>query len=191
MLVRTSKRCRTDNLEWLLNEIGVRDISEIEGLSISEFVEKYSRKHFSNLCLNKLLEMEAIYVPEGEKLIYDLPITSRLKNILLRNDVYVLSDIKKYSREEVMRFRNLGELTMKELEIVCEQEGIRLMSVNKIAERMHGVRFSYHQLIKMFHLHIWCPEDLCDLTEEQYSELTRLDGAMISKIKKVKQLFKV
>ena len=57
MLVKTSsKRCRTDDLKWLLDEIGVKDISEVQGLSVSEFIEKYSKKHFSNICLDKLLE---------------------------------------------------------------------------------------------------------------------------------------
>lgn len=187
MLVKTSKRCRTDSLEWLLNEIGVKDISEVEGLSVSEFVEKYSRKHFSNLCLDKLLEVGAVYVPDGEKLVYDLSITSRLKNILLRYDVYILSDIEKYSREDILRFRNLGEATMKELEEVCQYEGIRIISINEIAERMMGVRFTYLQLIKMFHMHIWYPEDFCKLTEEQYIELVRNDSAMIKKIKKIQK----
>lgn len=187
MLVRTSKRCRTDNLEWLLNEIGVKNISEVEGLSVSEFVEKYSRKHFSNLCLDKLLEIGAIYVPDGKKLVYDLPITKRLKNILLRNDVYVLADLAKYSREDILRFRNLGEATMKELEEMCLNEGVQITSINEIAERMPGVRFTYLQLIKMFHMHIWYPEDFCRLTEEQFSELTRTDTGMAKKIRKVQK----
>lgn len=188
MLVRTSKRCRTDNLEWLLNEIGVKDISEVEGLSVSEFVEKYSRKHFSNLCLVKLLEIGAIYVPDGEKLVYDLPITKRLKNILLRNDVYVLSDLAKYSREDILRFRNLGEATMKELEEMCLNEGVQIISINEISERMMGVRFTYLQLIKMFHMHIWYPEDFCKLTEEQYEQLVRNDCSLDKKIKTLKML---
>lgn len=80
MLVKTSsKRCRTDNLEWLLDEIGVKDISKVQGLSVSEFIEKYSQKHFSNICLDRLLEMGYVYVTEGEKLVAELPITTRLK----------------------------------------------------------------------------------------------------------------
>lgn len=187
MLVRTSKRCRTDNLEWLLNEIGVKDISEVEGLSVSEFVEKYSKEHFSNICLDKLLEVGAVYVPDGEKLVNDLPISCRLKNILLRYDVYILSDIEKYSREDILRFRNLGETTMKELEEICLHEGIQITSINEIAERMPGVRFTYLQLTKLFHMHIWYPEDFCKLTEEQYLELIRIDTGMAKKIRKVQK----
>jgi len=190
LIMRTSKKYRTDDINWLLKEIDVKDISEVEGMTVSEFVEKYADKHFSNICLDKLLEMGTVYVPEGQMLVKDLPVSTRLKNILLRNDVYVLSDIVKYSREDIVRFRNLGEATLKELEEMCEKENIRIMSINEIADRMLGVRFTYHQLFKMFHMHIWYPEDFLDLTEEQITELTRLDTGMIQKIKKVQKLYK-
>jgi len=113
-----------------------------------------------------------------------------LKNILLRYDVYILSDIEKYSREDILRFRNLGEATMKELEEICLHEGVRITSINEIAERMMGVRFTYLQLIKMFHMHIRCPEDFCKLTEEQYEQLVRNDCSLVKKIKTLKKLQK-
>lgn len=190
MLVKTSKRCKTDDTRWLLREIGVEDISEVEGMSVSEFMDKYSHMHFSNICLDRLLEIGAVYVPEGELLVNELPITTRLKNILLRNDVYVLSDISKYCREEIVRFRNLGDATMQELENLCTKEGIRVMSIDEIANRMEGVRFTYHQLTKMFHMHIWYPEDFLNLTDAQMEELTRLDNGMIPKIKKSQKRYK-
>ncbi len=189
MLVKTSsKRCRTDDLKWLLDEIGIKDISEVQGLSVSEFIERYSQKHFSNICLDRLLEVGYVYVPEGEKLVAELPITTRLKNILLRNDVYMLSDIVKYPREEIMKFRNLGEGTMKELEDICEQEGIHFISLHEIKERMQGVKFSDRQLIKMFHLNILHPEDFLNLTDEDVAYLIQLDKAMLKKIEKMQKL---
>ena len=190
MLVKTSKRCKTDDTRWLVREIVVEDISEVEGMSVSEFMDKYSHMHFSNICLDRLLEIGAVHVPEGELLVNELPITTRLKNILLRNDVYVLSDISKYCREEIVRFRNLGDATMQELENLCTKEGIRVMSIDEIANRMEGVRFTYHQLTKMFNMHIWYPEDFLNLTDAQMYELTRLDYGMIPKIKKLHKRYK-
>lgn len=188
LLMTASRKYRTDSVEWLLEESGIKDISEIEGMSVSEFIEKYSHMRFTNLCLDKLLEMGVLYVPEEKKLVRDLPITTRLKNILLRYDVYVLSDIVKYSRDDIIRFRNLGESTMKELEAVCEQEGIHIISLSEIEDRMLGVKFTYHQLAKMFHMHIWYPEDFMNLTEEQIQELIHLDSGMLKKIKKIQKL---
>lgn len=104
--------------------------------------------------------------------------------------MYVLSDISKYCREEIVRFRNLGDATMQELENLCTKEGIRVMSIDEIANRMEGVRFTYHQLTKMFNMHIWYPEDFLNLTDAQMEELTRLDNGMIPKIKKLQKRYK-
>lgn len=191
MLVMTSSRkYRTDSIEWLLDEIGVKDVSEVRGLSVPEFTEKYSQKRFSNLCLDKLLEMGMVYVPEGDILVNSLPITTRLKNILLRNDVYVLSDIKKYAREEIMKFRNLGESTMQELEDICRKEGIQIISLKDIEDRMLGMKFTDRQLTTMFHRHIRNPEDFLNLTEDDVEHLTYLDGGMLKKIRKMQKLCK-
>lgn len=52
MLVRTSKRIsNTEDIEWLLKEAGINGVDDVQGLTVSEFVEKYSRSHFCNSCL--------------------------------------------------------------------------------------------------------------------------------------------
>lgn len=188
MLVKTAKRCKTDDTRWLLREIGVEDISEVEGMSVSEFMDKYSHMHFSNICLDRLLERGTIHVPEGELLVNELPITTRLKNILLRNDVYVLSDISKYCREEIVRFRNLGDATMKELEALCEKEKIHFISLKEIEDRMLGMKFTERQLFKMFRLHIFYPEDFLKVTDADIEFLIQLDRGMLKKIKKMQKL---
>lgn len=191
LLMTSSRRYRTDSIEWLLEETGIKSISEVEGWSVSEFVEKYSRQRFSNLCLDKLLEMGVLYVPEGEKLVNNLPITTRLKNVLLRNDVYVLSDISKYCKEEIIRFRNLGEGTLKELEAICEKENIHFFSLKEIEDRMLGVKFTERQLFKMFHLHIFYPEDFLKVTDADIEYLIQLDNGMLKKIKKIQKVCKM
>lgn len=189
MLVRTSKRISsTDDIEWLLQEAGINGVNEVQGLTVSEFVEKYSRSHFCNSCLDRLLELGVVYVPEGEVRVNDLPITTRLRNILLRNNVYVLSDIRKYAREDILKFRNLGDGTMKELETICEKEGIHLITLKEIEARMLGVKFSDRQLSRMFDLKILYPEDFLRLTEEDVEYLVHLDKGMRKKIEKMQKL---
>lgn len=191
MLVRTSKRIsNTEDIEWLLKEAGINGVDDVQGLTVSEFVEKYSRSHFCNSCLDRLLELGVVYVPEGEVRVNDLPITTRLRNILLRNNVYVLSDIKKYAREDILKFRNLGAGTMKELEAICEKEGIHLLTLKEIEARMLGVKFSDRQLSKMFDLKILYPEDFLRLTEDDVEYLVHLDKGMRKKIEKMQKLCK-
>lgn len=83
-----------------------------------------------------------------------------------------------------MDFRHLGKEAMKELDAICEQEGIRLMSVYEIAERIPEIEFTPRQLRKLYDAHVWYPKDFLNLTEEQYQMLTWKDNAMAKKIKK-------
>lgn len=189
-VIESKKRMNRDEIWWLLYELGIEDIAEIENISVPEFMERYSDRLYSNTCMDKLLQMGKIYIPEGEKRVNDLPISTRLRNILLGHNVYLISQITKYSREDVMDFRHLGKEAMKELDAICEQEGIRLMSVNEIGERMPEVEFTPRQLRKLYNTHVWYPEDFLNLTEEQYKGLTWHDNAMAKKIKKLQKLLK-
>lgn len=90
-----------------------------------------------------------------------------------------------------MKFRNLGERTMKELEDICEQEGIHFISLYEIEDRMLGVKFSDRQLTKMFHLNILHPEDFLNVTDEEVEYLIQLDKGMLKKIGKMQKLCKM
>lgn len=62
----------------------------------------------------------------------DLDISSRLRNILHRAYMRYLSQVAEYSREDLMRLRNLGPGTLHELLSVCEEYGVKVWSVNDI-----------------------------------------------------------
>ena len=189
-VTESKRRMNREEIWWLLYELGIEDIAEIENISVPEFMERYSNRLYSNTCMDKLLQMGKIYIPEGEKRVSELQISTRLRNILLGHNVYLISQITKYSREDVMDFRHLGKEAMKELDAICEQEGIRLMSVYEIAGRIPEVEFTPRQLRKLYNDHVWYPEDFLSLTEEQYQGLVWKDNSMAKKIKKLQKLYK-
>lgn len=189
-VTESKRRMNREEIWWLLYELGIEDIAEIENISVPEFMERYSNRLYSNTCMDKLLQMGKIYIPEGEKRVSELQISTRLRNILLGHNVYLISQITKYSREDVMDFRHLGKEAMKELDTICEQEGLRLMSVYEIAERIPEVEFTPRQLRKLYDAHVWYPGDFLNLSDEQYQSLTWKDNSMSKKIKKLQKLYK-
>ena len=189
-VTESKRRMNREEVWWLLYELGIEDIAEIENISVPEFMDRYSNRFYSNTCMDKLLQMGKIYIPEGEKRVNDLQISTRLRNILLGHNVYLISQITKYSREDVMDFRHLGKEAMKELDAICEQEGLQLMSVYEIAARIPEVEFTPRQLRKLYDAHVWYPEDFLRLTEEQYQDLVWKDNSMAKKIKKVQKIKK-
>lgn len=79
---------------------------------------------------------------------------------------------------------------MKELEGICEQEGVRFISLHEIEDRMLGVKFSDRQLTKMFHLNILYPEDFLAVKDEDVKCLIQLDKGMMKKIERMQKLCK-
>lgn len=56
----------------------------------------------------------------------DLPISTRLRNILIRNHISDLFKVSEYTPGQIIRFRNMGEKTYHELQDICADYGISL-----------------------------------------------------------------
>lgn len=58
-----------------------------------------------------------------------LDISARVRNVLIQNDITDLSEIVKYTKENILQFCNLGVGTLAKLESVCQRYEIRLWIV--------------------------------------------------------------
>lgn len=78
----------------------------------------------------------------AEKTDYDdIEMSSRLRNILRRNGFESLEVLREYPKEHFIKFRNMGQAALQELYQICEEQGIKLRSVEDLNDREHGVRF--------------------------------------------------
>ena len=86
----------------------------------------------------------------AEKTDYDdIEMSSRLRNILRRNGFESLEGLREYPKEHFIKFRNMGQATLQELYQICEEQGVKLRSVEDLNDREHGVRFDdWQSLIK-------------------------------------------
>lgn len=71
----------------------------------------------------------------------DIEMSSRLRNILRRNGFESLEGLREYPKEHFIKFRNMGQATLQELYQICEEQGVKLRSVEDLNDREHGVRF--------------------------------------------------
>lgn len=69
--------------------------------------------------INELNPLGYLLPPENEISIYDIPISSRLQNSLIGNNVMYLSQLSTIPKEEILQFCNLGDKTISELEQIC------------------------------------------------------------------------
>ena len=79
----------------------------------------------------------------AEKTDYDdIEMSSKLRNVVRRNGFESLEGLREYPKEHFIKFRNMGQATLQELYQICEEQGIKLRSVEDLNYREQGVRFN-------------------------------------------------
>ena len=92
-----------------------------------------------NYTTNKMIEGRS-YV--RWKTDYDeIEMSRRLRNILRRNGFESLEGLREYPKEHFIKFRNMWPTILQELYKICDEQGIKLRSVEDLNDREHRVRF--------------------------------------------------
>lgn len=68
-----------------------------------------------------------------------IEMSSRLRNILRRSGFESLEGLKEYPKEHFIKFRNMGQTTLQELYKICEEQGIKLRSVENLNDTMSKI----------------------------------------------------
>lgn len=119
----------------------------------------------------------------GNVLVSELSLSPRLRNILNRAGCVKIRDIEQYSKDSIIRFRNLGPKTYEELMEVCDRFEIRIYDRKDLNDKEHKVHFSYFQYQDAFDLGIKCKEDVWNKSLEELKELAGNDRVMYAKFK--------
>lgn len=119
------KKPISKNTKKFLQSIGIMELSKIDNIPFSSLEQNLLPSDLEKITY-ELMPLECLQHPEGEIFIFDVPMTKRLLHILANYNVYYLSRLSKYSRREILQFRNLGSNTFQELEKICGEYGILL-----------------------------------------------------------------
>lgn len=111
----------------------------------------------------------------AEKTDYDdIEMSSRLRNVLRRNGFESLEELREYPKEHFIKFRNMGQATLQELYQICEEQGIKLRSVEDLNDKEHGVRFDDFLCMDAFRMGIKCKDDLRRYSLEELENIREL-----------------
>lgn len=122
-------------LSWTLQ---ITKVSELEGLNYLTFANKCPKNCNALAIADELNALGYLYPPENEISVNDVPMSKRLQNVLMRNNILYLSQLSTHPKEEILKFRNMGENTMPELDSICEKYGIQIRSLSSIKEAFDG-----------------------------------------------------
>ena len=108
--------------------------------------------------------------------------SKRLQNALIRNGVMYLSQLSSYPKEEILRFRNLGEKTVVELEQICQKYGIELRSLLSIKEHFEKYQFPSKIYPLLFQNNISCIDDFKHTTANNLYHICQEDYSLTMQI---------
>lgn len=91
-----------------------------------------------------------LFPPNNEKTIDDYDMSTRLRNSLKRMDILYLSQLKAYTKEHILGFRNLGKSTFEELDILCVSNHFHYYTMPKIPSVIENNKLIYSDLTKIF-----------------------------------------
>lgn len=165
-------------LSWTLQ---ITKVSELKGLNYLTFANKCPKGCNATAIANELNALGYLYPPENEISVKDIPMSKRLQNVLMFNNILYLSQLSTHPREEILKFRNLGESTMPELDSICEKYGIQIRSLASIKEAFSICHFPAMLHTFFFQNGIFCIDDLQHKTAYDLNEICGHDYTLTMK----------
>ena len=118
-------------LKEILCELGFTAASELEAYDFFSLQKQFPDCYYFEMIMKELVPLGYLSHPDGEPSVYELPISTRIKNALAIKRIFYLSQLSGYSRKQILRFRNLGVKSMTELETECQKRGILFLPDKK------------------------------------------------------------
>ena len=165
-----------------LNSIGLTMVSELAGQNYITLINKFPKNYNIEPLISELNTLGYLLPPSDEISIYDVSMSKRLQNALIRNGVMYLSQLSSYPKEEILRFRNLGEKTVVELEQICQKYGIEMRSLLSIKEHFEKYQFPSKIYPLLFQNNISCIDDFKHTTANNLYHICQEDYSLTMQI---------
>ena len=165
-----------------LNSIGLTMVSELAGQNYITLINKFPKNYNIEPLISELNTLGYLLPPSDEISIYDVSMSKRLQNALIRNGVMYLSQLSSYPKEEILRFRNLGEKTVVELEQICQEYGIEMRSLLSIKEHFEKYQFPSKIYPLLFQNNISCIDDFKYTTANNLYHICQEDYSLTMQI---------
>lgn len=120
---------------------GFTKVSDLAGHNYITLAKIFPKNCIIEPIINELNPLGYLLPPENEISIYDISMSKRLQNTLIRNNVMYLSQLSAIPKEEILQFRNLGDKTITELEQICQEHNIQIRTLSSLKETFNEYQF--------------------------------------------------
>lgn len=161
----------------------ITDLSELSEKTVDNICKD---KKINRDCLidalDELMKKGFIPIPDNEVPLCNAGLSVKVSNILKRKKILYLSLLTRYSKEDILQFRDLGKKSYEELETVCSRFGITIESNAKYREfaRSLGLPPSYagcffdNRVTSIDYFRNKTAADLYEICGGKYSKAMRL-----------------
>ena len=171
----------SSEIKLALRNIHITKVSDLDGLNYLTLAEKFSKGYNVTAIANELNALGFLYPPENEISVYDISMSKRLQNALIQNNILYLSQLSKRPREKILKFRNLGEGSMSELDSICQKYDIQIRSLASIKEAFDCCHFPVALHTIFFQNNIFCMDDFKHKTAHDLYAICQRDYALTMK----------
>ena len=102
-------------MECLARKLKINDFSEIPHMTTIEFLKLHKDIYIPEVALDELIRLKILTEPEEEVRVNELPISTRVKNLLKKNSYIYISQLQEVNGEEISKIYRLGEKGYNEL----------------------------------------------------------------------------
>lgn len=117
---------RVDKYSKIVEEknrlIEILEQKEMSFKLLKESYEKLQEEYLGNVSENTKVELPEIMYAK----VKDLGFSKRLQNVFLYGDINTVYDIVRLTKEKLLKFRNLGQKSIKELEEFLNEYGLKI-----------------------------------------------------------------
>lgn len=138
---------------------GFTKISDLAGHNYITLAKIFPKNRLVEPVVTELNPLGYLLPPENEISVYDIPMSSRLQNTLIRSNVMYLSQLSTIPKEKILQFRNLGDKTITELEQICQEHNIQIRSLSSLKETFDEYQFPTKIYPMFFKNGISCIDD--------------------------------
>ncbi len=171
----------SSEIKLALRNIHITKVSDLDGLNYLTLAEKFPKGYNVTAIANELNSLGYLYPPENEISVYDVSMSKRLQNALIQNNILYLSQLSKRPREKILKFRNLGEGTILELDSICHKYGIQIGSLAPIKEAFDSCHFPAALHTIFFQNNIFCMDDFKHKNAHDLYAICQRDYALTMK----------
>lgn len=154
-----------------LISIGFTEVSELTGQNYITLKDKFPSYYDLEPIIKEFNSIGYLSPPSTEVCVRDIPMTGMLRNTLIRNGVLYLSQLSVYAKEDILRFKRMGEKSFMELEQLCKEYGIEIRTLLSIKESFGQCELPGKIYSLFFENHIFCPDDFNHMTAYDLFEL--------------------